>query len=125
MARKFRNIDDFQRHLKNKYGVGEREMYKPWFTVKDVKNNKAFRKEINGVTVPRKYHFLSSLEYMLFLVMDFRNDVIDIREQFPLLPLSLSRKIALQLGVEHPTVRGVKILTFSYDNRPSGYFPEW
>lgn len=30
--------------------------------------------------------------------------MIDIREQFPLLPLNLSKKIAATLGVEHPKV---------------------
>ena len=44
----------------------------------------------------------------LFLIMDFRSDVVDIREQFPLFPLSLTRKIALTLDVEHPMVVGVK-----------------
>lgn len=111
MARKFNSIDDFQRHLKRKWGLGEGESYKPWFTVRDVKNNKSFRKEIQGLKVPRKHHLLSSLEYNLFLVMDFREDVVDIREQFPLLPLVLSRKIAITLGVQHPLVVGAKTPT--------------
>ena len=51
MARKFRSIDDFERHLRNKCGVGEKENYKPWFTVRDVKDNKAFRKEIMGTII--------------------------------------------------------------------------
>lgn len=111
MARKFKSINDYERHLSNKWGIGDGESYKPWFTVKDVKNNKAFRKEITGLKVPRKHHLLSALEYYLFLIMDFRHDVVDIREQFPLFPLSLSRKIALTLGVEHPKVIGTKTPT--------------
>ena len=108
MARKFRSVDDFERHLRNKCGVGEKENYKPWFTVRDVKDNKAFRKEIMGTTIIRRHHLLSAIEYELFLIMDFRSDVVDIREQFPLFPLSLTRKIALTLDVEHPMVVGVK-----------------
>lgn len=111
MARKFKSINDYERHLSNKWGIGDGEVYKPWFTVRDVKNNKTFRKEITGLTVRRKHHLLSALEYYLFLIMDFRSDVVDIREQFPLLPLSLSRKIALTLGVEHPKVIGTKTPT--------------
>ncbi|MER2473938.1 TnsA endonuclease N-terminal domain-containing protein [Photorhabdus laumondii] len=37
--------------------------------------------------------------------MEHRSDVIDIRGQFPLLPLELSQKIARTLDVEHPTAR--------------------
>ena len=59
-----------------------------------------------GLTIPRAHHLLSALELSLFVTMDFRDDVVDIREQFPLFPLSLSRKIALTLGVKHPQVVG-------------------
>jgi len=110
MARKFKSIDDYERHLSNKWGIGDAETYKPWFTVRDVKNNTAFRKEITGLQVSRQHHLLSALEYYLFLIMDFRDDVVDIREQFPLFPLSLSRKIALTLGADHPQVVGSKVL---------------
>lgn len=108
MARDFKSIEDYVRHLRNKWGIGSGDNYKPWFTVRDVKNTKAFRKEIYGVVVQRKHHLLSALEYDLFLCLEFRLDVIDIREQFPLLPLSLSRKVALTLDVEHPKVVGQK-----------------
>ncbi|MFV8419615.1 TnsA endonuclease N-terminal domain-containing protein [Vibrio parahaemolyticus] len=108
MARRFKSIDDYERHLRHKWGIGEKAGYKPWFTVKDVKNKTAFRKELMGLTVARPHHLLSALEFSLFLTMDFRDDVIDIREQFPLFPLALSRKIALTLGVEHPCVVGVE-----------------
>ena len=108
MARKFKSLNDYERHLSNKWGIGTKQDYKPWFTVRDVKNNKAFRKEIMGTIVNRNHHLLSALEFSLFLTCEFRDDVIDLREQFPLFPLSLSRKIALTLGVEHPKVVGVK-----------------
>lgn len=111
MARRFKSIDDYERHLRHKWGIGEKADYKPWFTVRDVKNSTAFRKEIMGLTVARSHHLLSALEFSLFLTLDFRDDVIDIREQFPLFPLALSRKIALTLGVEHPSVVGVETLT--------------
>lgn len=104
MTRKFETIEDYQRHLKNGYGQGEGINYKPWFTVRDVKGPKAFRKIIHGLKTNREHHMLSAIEAELFYLLDFKDDVIDIREQFPLLPLELSQKIATTIGVKHPTV---------------------
>lgn len=104
MTRKFESYDDYRRHLKNKYGLGEGSKYKPWFTVRDVKDKNAFRSIIEGIKTSRKHHFLSSIETQLFYILEFLDDVIDIREQFPLFPVSASKKIALNLGVEHPKV---------------------
>jgi hypothetical protein len=104
MTRKFESYDDYRRHLKNKYGLGEGSKYKPWFTVRDVKDKNAFRSIIEGIKTSRKHQFLSSIETQLFYILEFLDDVIDIREQFPLFPVSASKKIALNLGVEHPKV---------------------
>lgn len=104
MTRKFETYDDYRRHLKNKYGQGEGINYKPWFTVRDVKDKKAFRALVFGLKTGREHHLLSSIEAQLFYLLDFRDDVIDIREQFPLIPLEVSQKIANTLGIEHPTV---------------------
>ncbi|MDF4949063.1 TnsA endonuclease N-terminal domain-containing protein [Vibrio parahaemolyticus] len=105
MARIFESYEDYRRHLRNKYGQGEGSSYKPWFTVRDVKGPEAFRSEVFGLKTGRVHHFLSSIETQLFYILEHRDDVVDIREQFPLLPLELSQKIARTLGVEHPTVR--------------------
>lgn len=104
MARSFETYEDYKRHLRNKWGQGEGRAYKPWFTTKDVKAPEAFRSEIFGLKTGRVHHFLSSKEAQLFYILEHRDDVIDIREQFPLLPLELSQKIARTLGVKHPTV---------------------
>ena len=45
---------------------------------------------------------MSSIESEHFYLAEFSNSVIDIREQFPLLPLNYTQKIARTLGVEHP-----------------------
>lgn len=104
MARKFETLDDYKRHLRNGYGQGDGASYKPWLTVRDVKGPKAFRKIIHGLKTNREHHLLSAIEAELFYLLDFRDDVIDIREQFPLLPLELSQKIATTIGVKHPMV---------------------
>ena len=106
MARSFKSLEDYRRHIRNKWGLGEGGNYKPWFTVRDVKSKNAFRKEVFGLKTSRVHHLLSSLEAQLFYILEFRNDVIDLREQFPLLPLSLSERIARAAGLRHPQVVG-------------------
>lgn len=109
MARHFKTYEDYRRHLKNKWGQGDGKNYKPWFTIRDVKDKNAFRSEISGLKTERVHHFLSSLETQLFYILEYRDDVVDIREQFPLIPLELSQKIASTLDIKHPTVISTNI----------------
>lgn len=100
--RKLETFDDFNRALKNKYGIGEGISYKPWLRVQDVKS-KGVRSQILGLKTGRVHHTLSSLETDFFYLAEYSESVSDIREQFPLLPINLSIKIAEALGIEHPT----------------------
>jgi hypothetical protein len=43
------------------------------------------------------------LEHDVFLIYDGPNCILDIREQFPLLPLEETMEIAKTLGIKHPT----------------------
>ena len=94
--RKLESLPDFQRQLRNKYGLGERENYKPWLRVQDV-NSHGNSAKIDGIKVSRVHHTLSEHETSFFYLAEFSDSVIDIREQFPLLPLDLSIKIAQSL----------------------------
>lgn len=100
--RKLETFDDFNRALKNKYGIGEGSSYKPWLRVQDVKS-KGVRSQILGLKTGRIHHTLSSIETDFFYLAEYSDSVTDIREQFPLLPINLSIKIAEALGIEHPT----------------------
>jgi hypothetical protein len=99
--RKLRTFEDFNRALKDKYGVGEGKYYKPWLRVQDVKSN-GVRSQILGLKTGRVHHTLSSIETEFFYLAEHSESVIDIREQFPLLPINLSVKIAEALGIVHP-----------------------
>lgn len=105
--RKLEALADFQRALKNKYGLGEGDSYKPWLRVQDVRSRGNSGK-IQGIKVNREHHMLSEHESCFFYIAEFCDSVIDIREQFPLLPLDLSVKIAKTFGVDHPIVPGSK-----------------
>lgn len=100
-ARKLECIADYERSLKNKYGVGTGCNYKPWLKVQDVKSH-GKRSEIWGIKSQRVHHTLSSLETELFYLAEHCCTVIDIREQFPLLPLKLSQKISTTLNISYP-----------------------
>lgn len=100
-SRKLETLEDYKRALRSKYGINEGVDYKPWLRVQDVKS-RGIRSEIYGIKIPRVHHLLSSIESEFFYLAEFSDTVIDIREQFPLLPLNISSKIAKTIGVEHP-----------------------
>ncbi len=97
-GRKLERFEDFQRALKNKYGLGSGSSYKPWLRVQDVPSQGNSAK-IQGLKTGREHHLLSENETCFFYLSEFCNSVIDIREQFPLLPLDVTQKIAAALGV--------------------------
>ncbi|MEO2217694.1 TnsA endonuclease N-terminal domain-containing protein [Chromobacterium vaccinii] len=78
--------------------------YEQWLTVRDVASQ-GRKTRAAGHTVPREHHLLSDLETQFFLLSDFAPDVIDIREQFPLLPIERTIQIAQDMGIRHPTNR--------------------
>jgi len=101
-GRKLESLEDFERALKRKYGIGEGRDYKPWIGIQDVKS-KGTRSLIYGRKSQRDHHMMSSIESESFYLAEFSSSVIDIREQFPLLPLNYTQKVAKTLGVKHPT----------------------
>lgn len=99
--RKLEKLADFKRALKQKYGLGEGANYTPWIRVQDVKSH-GHSGKIDGIKSGRTHHTLSEQETCFFYLAEFSDSVTDIREQFPLLPLTLSLKISKLLDVEHP-----------------------
>ena len=90
-----------RRWIKQGRGKGIYIDYLPWLTIRDVKS-RGLRTRILGVTVPRIHHLMSKIELRLFQHMEFRKDVLDIREQFPLFPHDETLAIARELNVVHP-----------------------
>ena len=100
-ARKLETFADFERALKNGYGKGEAKDYKPWIRVQDVSSHGNSAK-IQGMKSGREHHLLSEQESSFFYLAEYCDSIVDIREQFPLLPLDLSVKIAKNLDIKHP-----------------------
>lgn len=101
--RKLECLGDYSRAIRNKYGLGSNSKYKPWLRVQDVPSH-GHSGKIFGLKTQREHHILSENESSLFYLAEFRDDVIDIREQFPLLPLNLSVRISEILGLAHPSL---------------------
>lgn len=81
-------------------GKGFGANYKPWLTVHDVPS-RGRSQRLLGMVTGRVHHLLSDLERGAFLIYDFRDDVRDIREQFPL-DRDETRSIAEAAGIRHP-----------------------
>lgn len=87
--------------IKKGYGEGQGIDYKPWINIQDVPSlGRATR--LKGIKIPRQFEFLSDLERNYFYLLEYSDKVIDIREQYPLLPLDDTLLIAKELGLKHP-----------------------
>ncbi|MFI7838847.1 TnsA endonuclease N-terminal domain-containing protein [Pseudomonas asiatica] len=106
-AGRFSSQQDIERHIAKGFGGGAGADYVPWLRVQDVPSRGRSHK-IQGVKVERIHHLLSDLERYYFLVTEFSEDVVDIREQYPLLPLPRAQAIASAIGVRYPMYLGTK-----------------
>ena len=102
-GRKLENLEDYKRSLRNGFGLGKGKDYKPWLRVQDV-SSRGVSSKVFGIKTQREHHMLSNLETQFFYIAEFSDLVLDIREQFPLLPLTLSSKIAKTINIAHPVV---------------------
>lgn len=84
--------------IKKGVGSGELESYRPWLKIRSVPSRGTSR-IIPGVRIARGYHCLSNSEYMFFVLMEFNQEIVDIREQFPLIDYDETYSIALQKNI--------------------------
>jgi hypothetical protein len=54
-----------------------------------------------GILVPRRHHLLSIQERIYFFLLEQEPDVIDIREQFPILQLNATLQLCGELEIRH------------------------
>lgn len=91
-----------KRRIKEGRGHGTGAAYKPWLTVRDVPS-RGYSTRIKGWKTQRVHHLLSKLERAVYASLEWSQNVSDIREQYPLLPLELTLSIARDCGIKHPT----------------------
>lgn len=95
-------LQKMDRWIKEGRGQGQKGDYKPWLTTQDV-SSQGRRHRLHGNKLDREHDFLSDLELRYFLTVEFADCVTDIKEQYPLLPLSATEDIANKLGIKHHT----------------------
>jgi hypothetical protein len=83
-------------------GRGRLADYSPWLHIQDVPS-RGLVTRIKGWKSGRVHHVLSLLELRCLYALDWRTEVVDIREQYPLLPQEETIAIAADCGIKHPT----------------------
>ncbi|HEY5563625.1 MAG TPA: TnsA endonuclease N-terminal domain-containing protein [Clostridiaceae bacterium] len=88
--------------FKEKVGTGRGVDYTPWLKPHEF-GSKGRVHRIIGWYIDRIYYFMSDLELYYFLLLQFDDNVTEIREQFPL-DLIDTVLIANDLGFRHPPI---------------------
>lgn len=93
-----------ERWLAQGRGAGIGAEYKPWIKVGDFPNRtNSYR--IKSLITGRVHHYFSAIEYRHHLVAEYLQ-CKDIREGFPLHPISETLALAHENGIEHPSFGG-------------------
>jgi hypothetical protein len=103
MAKRGRSWDraKYEQYVKVGRGQGEGFSYLPWVSVHDF-SSRGIVSRIAGNKTNRVHHFLSRNELYYFFLLEWSDDVLDIREQFPLSDMELATDIARKSGIEYP-----------------------
>ncbi|HWQ42497.1 MAG TPA: TnsA endonuclease N-terminal domain-containing protein [Desulfosporosinus sp.] len=96
-----RKRGDINRGNEDDYSLIPRgKAYQPFIMIQDVPSlGRSSRPR--GIKTGRQHDFLSDLERNYFMILEFLDDVVDIREQFPL-KVTETFLIAAELGIKHP-----------------------
>lgn len=89
-------------------GQGVREDYVPWIKIRAFPS-RGTSHIVPGVKVHRAHHLLSNAEYHYHVILEHDRSIIDIREQFPLLPVAETHAIASSLNVRQPVYPGTNV----------------
>lgn len=102
--------------LKEGRGTGRKEKYLPWLKIHEVPSE-GLSSRILGWKNKRIYQLMSNLERDYFFIIQWEDSVIDIREQFPLLPSEETILISEELGIKHPAIndKGMKKIVLTTD----------
>lgn len=96
-----RTVESIRRLIRDGRGRGRLGDYKPWLYIQDVAS-RGLACRTKGWKTGRVHHFLSRLELFYFYLLEWSLIVVDIREQYPLLPVEETVSIAASCGIRHP-----------------------
>ncbi|KHL96793.1 hypothetical protein QW71_05195 [Paenibacillus sp. IHB B 3415] len=90
------------RRIKEGRGQGHFKEYKPWLTIHDVPSLGVVTRVLGWKSRRLHHYFSEHFELAHHYQMEWALDVIDIREQYPLLSLEKTLFIAEKLSIRHP-----------------------
>lgn len=90
-------------------GEGVGANYQPWIQAMDFSSLGVTRR-VRSSKTGREHHLFSNAEFDFFLCAEWSNEVVDIREQFPL-DRTLTQSIADKIGCRHPFYPGTHVPT--------------
>lgn len=94
-----------ERLIRQGRGQGNGATYQPWIRIGEFPNRgNSFR--VQSPLTGRIHHYLSNLEYRHHLLCEYLGNVIDIREQYPIHPITETLALAHELGIAHPEFGG-------------------
>ena len=96
------NASVYDKYMREGRGCGWGSGYSPWIRVQDFAS-RGVASRVKGRTTGRVHHLMSNNELAYFYILDWAENVTDIREQYPLSNLELAVKIAAQAGIRYPT----------------------
>lgn len=107
MARKNYHCSEatFSKWIKEGRGKGRNHEYKPWITIRDLPSQGRSHR-VFGHKSQRTHHLFSDIELAVFMILEWHEDTIEIREQFPLRREDTTR-LAKIAGIAHPSDKGV------------------
>ena len=91
----------YNRYLREGRGQGVGIGYNPWIRVQDFPSL-GMVSRVSGTTTGRIHHLMSNLELSLFFLLDWSDDITDIREQYPLEDLTNAIEIAEKAQIRYP-----------------------
>ncbi len=95
------NESIYRRYIREGRGQGSGSCYKPWLTVRDFPSLGVVSRA-KGQKTGRVYHLMSTSETNLFYSLDWSDNVLDIREQYPLSDLTFAIEIAERARIRYP-----------------------
>jgi len=100
--RRYIDAETAEKFLKEGRGQGRGKDYQPYLKVTDFPSDGRSYRPV-GLKTGREHECFSTEEFHEFLIEEWSDDVVDLREQFPLLPLSETMQLAERHKLKHPT----------------------
>lgn len=81
-------------------GCGSGAAYLPWYTTREIPS-KGTSDTPTSIRLGRRFELLSEYETLYFHLLERRPVVVDVREQFPILEIAETLRLAAQFGLPH------------------------